>query len=404
MFNGLFNSNIVKSVFTPLLIWSDKKLSQLSAWLGALFLAGFVALTAVYSVTQPSVNWDMIAYLASAEMVEGDKDIKTVHKEVYAKVKNSVSPAEYKELAEGDSYRLRQSTDAEAFGSMLVMYKVKYLYIEAIRVLKPFLGGVKVMNTMSVVAGLVLGVVVIAWLWSAGALVLAPLFVGLFAFTGYAELMRNGGPDIVQAAIFSLGAYIYWRSSSWLSIIIATSLFLISFAIRPELLIVLTGLVLALVLFGGRAVVPAVATIGALLLYPVLTGAAGHPGWWTHFMFSLNTYSETLIGFDPDFNIIYYFTALVRGITYSLIQQSWLVLTLLAVLMRYILWRSDVQVDKTANLLFWGCLIGLGGKFVVFPIPDTRTYFTPLFVLYLSLSPAISTYLTAIFQRERAAA
>lgn len=399
MFNGLFNSNAAKGIFGPMLAWSDKTFGRLSAWLGGLLLAGFIALTAVYATTQPAVNWDMIAYLASAEMVEGDKDIQTVHRDVYAKIKDSVSPAEYDELATGDNYRLRQSTDAEAFGSMLVMYKVKYLYIEAIIALKPMLGDVNVMNVMSVVAGLVLGGVAIAWLWSAGALALAPIFVGLFAFTGYAELMRNGGPDIVQAAFFSLGAYIYWRNPSWISIIAATLLFLISFAVRPELLIVLIGLVLALALFGGRAIVPIVATVVGFLLYPLLTGAADHPGWWTHFMFSLRTYSETLVGFDPEFNIIYYFTALARGITYSLLQQSWLLLTLLAVLMRYMLWRSDVPMDKTANLLFWGCLFGLGGKFIVFPIPDTRTYFTPLFVLYLSLAPALKEYLVVNFQR-----
>lgn len=399
MFNGLFNNNIAEGIFAPLLTWCDERLGRLSAWLGALLLAGFIALTAIFAITQPVVNWDMIAYLASAEMVEGDKDIQTVHSQVYAQIKDSVSPAEFDALATGDSYRLRQSTDAEAFGSMLVMYKVKYLYVEAIRAFKPILGGVKAMNVMSVVAGLVVGAVTIAWLWSAGALPLAPLFVGLFAFTGYAELARNGGPDIVQAAFFSLGAYIYWRSPSWISIIAAILLFLISFAIRPELLIVLMGLVLALALFGGRAVVPIVATIAGFVLYPVLTGAADHPGWWTHFMFSLRTYSETLVGFDPEFNIIYYFTALARGITYSLLQQSWLLLTLLAVLMRYVLWRSDVAMDKTANLLFWGCLFGLGGKFIVFPIPDTRTYFTPLFVLYLSLAPALKDYLFSNLRR-----
>lgn len=401
MYNGLFNSSIAKGAFEPLLKWTDKTFGRLSAWLGGLFLAGFIALSAVYAITQPAVSWDMIAYLASAEMVEGDKDIETVHREVYAEIKESVSPAEYEELARGGNYRIRQSTDAEAFGSMLVMYKVKYLYIEAINALKPFFGPVKVMNVMSVAAGFVLGLVTMAWLWSAGALVLAPIFVGLFAFMDYPELMRNGGPDIVQAAFFAMGAYIYWRSSSWISAVVAILLFLVGFAIRPELLIIFIGLVTALTLFGGRAIVPIVATVAGFLLYPVLTGAADHPGWWTHFMFSLRTYSETLVGFDPEFNIIYYFTALARGIIYSLTQQSWLLLTLLAVLIRYVLWRSDVPMDKTANLLFWGCLFGLGGKFIVFPIPDTRTYFTALFVLYLSLAPALKDYLFVNFRRSR---
>lgn len=400
MFNGLFNSNTAKGVFEPLLTWSDETLRRFSVWLGALLLAGFFSLTAIYAVTQPLVNWDMIAYLASAEMADGDKDIETVHSQVYAQIKDSVSPAEYDELAAGDKYRLRQSTDAEAFGSMLVMYKVKYLYVEAIRLFKPMFGDVKVMNVMSVVASVVVGAIIIAWLWSAGALALAPLFVGLLAFIGYADLARNGGPDILQTGFFSLGAYIYWRSSSWISVAAAILLFVISFAIRPELLIILIGLVLALVLFGGRAIVPIVATITALILYPVLTGGAGHPGWWTHFMFSLRTYSETLVGFDPAFNIMYYLTALARGLIYSLLQESWLLLTLLAVLMRYVLWRSDVPMDKAANLLFWGCLFGLGGKFLVFPIPETRTYFTPLLIMYLSLAPALKTYLLINFRQS----
>lgn len=404
MFSGLFNSSIAQSLFGPLLSWIDETLGRINAWLGGLLLAGFIALTAVYAVTQPAVSWDMIAYLASAEMVEGDKDIETVHAQVYDQIKNSVSPAEYEELAAGDSYRLRQSTDAEAFGSMLVMYKVKYLYVEAINAFKPLFGDVKVMNVMSVVASLVLGAVTIAWLWSAGALALAPLFVGLMAFTGYGELTRVGGPDIVQSAFFTLGAYIYWRSPSWISVVAAILLFLISFAIRPELLIILIGLVLALGLFGGRAVVPMITTIAGFILYPLMTGAADHPGWWTHFMFSLNTYSETLVGFNPEFSLIHYFTALVRGITYSLVQQSWLLLTLIGVLIRYVLWRSNVPMDKTANLLFWGCLFGLGGKFIVFPIPDTRTYFTPLFVLYLSLAPALKDYLLASFRRSKVTA
>lgn len=399
MFSGLFHSDIAKGNFGPFLKWCDETLNHFSAWLGGLFLACFIALTSIYAIMQPVVNWDMIAYLASAEMVEGEKDIDVVHKDVYAKIKDSVSAAEYEELAGGDNYRLRQSTDPEAFGSMLVMYKVKYLYIEAINLLKPLFGDVKVMNVMSVVAGIVLGLVTIAWLWSAGALVLAPVFVGFLVIMGYPELMRNGGPDIVQAAFFTLGAYFYWRNPSWISATIAILLFLISFAIRPELLIVFIGLVLALIFFGGRATVPFVTMIAGFVLYPVLTGSADHPGWWTHFMFSLKTYSETLVGFDPEFNFIYYFIALARGGVYSLLQQSWLFLTLLAVLMRYVFWRSDVQMDKAANLLFWGCLFGLGGKFIVFPIPDTRTYFTALFVLYLSLAPALKDHLSFNFCR-----
>lgn len=391
---------MAKGLTQPLTMWMDEAFGRLSAWLGGLFLAGFIALTAIYAVTQPVVNWDMIAYLASSDMLDGEKDIETVHSQVYAQIKNSVSPTEYDELAADDQYRLRQSTDAQAFGSMLPLYKVKYLYVQAISALGPVFGHVQVMNLMSVAAAIVVGAVTIAWLWTAGALALAPMFIGLFAFTGFAELARNGGPDIVQAAFFALGAYFYWRSPSRISVLAAIALFLIGFAIRPELLIVLLGLVLALALFGGRAIVPVVASLLGVLLYPLLTSAAEHPGWWTHFMFSLKTYSETLVGFDPEFNIIYYVTALARGVIYSLVQQSWLLLTLLAVLIRYVLWRSDVPMDKTANLLFWGCLFGLGGKFIVFPIPDTRTYFTPLFVLYLSLAPALMNYICTNFRRS----
>lgn len=388
MNSGLINSEILSGRISSLMQIFQRLVRLYASVLGGLFLTGFILLMSLNAFTQPVYNWDMIPYLAATKL-DANMDIQTVHHNVYSEFQANTDPAIFTDLAEGDQYRMRQSTDAEAFGSMLPMYSVKFLYVELVRFMEPLFGGVESMHFISLFSAILLGVVAFCWLYCVGALALSPVICGLFIVTGVPQLAQSGGPDLLQAAIFVLAMIYIWRSNGKFTSIFAYVLLLIAFAIRPDLLLVLFAFVIASIVWGGRLWLVLITFTSAAAIYPVLTQMAGHPGWWTHFMFSLVTYSQTLVGFDPDFSVFYYARSIVRGLTFSILAQSWLILVVIAVIFRIFAYSKNIKFDRVLNLIFWACILGIMGKFVVFPIPDTRVYIAPLIGIYFALIPSL---------------
>ena len=81
----------------------------------------------VYSINNPIVEWDMLAYAASAETIHGASP-EEVHTRAYAQLKDRATAAEYERITNGNHYRQVMHEDAQAFNEQLPYYSIRVTF------------------------------------------------------------------------------------------------------------------------------------------------------------------------------------------------------------------------------------------------------------------------------------
>ncbi|MEO1745962.1 MAG: hypothetical protein AAFR13_05460, partial [Pseudomonadota bacterium] len=112
-----------------------------------------------------------------------------------------------------------------------------------------------------------------------------------------------------------------------------------------------------------------------------------HIGWWPHFVFSTVELQAVVTGFDPAFSLATMVTGYARGISVAFQHAEWPWLLALLASGRLLALARGITGDRRAEAVFLACLLGLGGKFLSFPLPDDRFYF--VFVAGMALSLAL---------------
>lgn len=107
-----------------------------------------------------------------------------------------------------------------------------------------------------------------------------------------------------------------------------------------------------------------------------------HTGWRAHFYFSCIEIQNTMVGFNPNFSISAYLHGIARGVMVSLKHNKWPMLIGLLIIGWGLLNASGKKNPKRGTILIWAALLGLSGKFIVFPLPDDRIYM-PLVMCFL---------------------
>ncbi|MEO1749056.1 MAG: hypothetical protein AAFR27_10675, partial [Pseudomonadota bacterium] len=92
-------------------------------------------------------------------------------------------------------------------------------------------------------------------------------------------------------------------------------------------------------------------------------------------------------GFDPAFSLKTMLTGYVRGLSVAFQHSEWVWLAMLLVAARLVALSYGVIGDRRAEALFAACFLGLGGKFLSFPLPDDRFYF--VFIAGMAMSLAL---------------
>jgi hypothetical protein len=152
------------------------------------------------------------------------------------------------------------------------------------------------------------------------------------------------------------------------------------------MIIFLFALILASAAFNGR-ILPALTAFGlAALAYAPVSHAGAHPGWWTHFYFTNVEIQNDMRGFHPPFSVRAYIEGVLRGISSSFRFQNWLTVFALLLLGWLALLRTGrIPRGGIPVILLTASILGIGGKFLVFPLPESRVYFPYLLILTLSL-------------------
>ena len=372
-----------------LLDWLIALVARFASPIGAAIFIGFIALTCIASAKFPHANWDLMPYVAASSEARF-QTVQEVHDYAYDAVREAVDPASFELLAKGDAYRQRQFTDANAFVSMLPMYKVKALYISLISALAPYTGEMGAIRLITLLSTLSTGLCVGLWLYREKAVAYAPVAVGMLMISGYPDIARLGSPDALFMALFTFGLYALTRKREMVAVL---ALFL-AFMVRSDTIAFLGILAVLFVLFRQISLGAFGAFVASAIAYSVLSQGAGHPGWWTHFWFSNVAQQMTMEGFHPDFSASIYVKALASGIVRCVTELAWPGLLVILVSAWAFLRSALGRIDPRTEVIFLALVGGIVARFILFPLPDARVhgaYLTPLFLLLL---PSIKTLLS----------
>ena len=360
--------------------------SHLTAWAAALWrraglltverlASAFFAITVLgmlgYAALRPAYNWDLIPYAATALENRYDNPVD-LHAETWRQIEADITtPAHLYTLQSGNPYNRDQYENPDHFASQLSMYRVKVGYIAVIRALEPVFGLVRSINLISLAGFTAFAGLSYFWLSRAGARTSLVFAVPLFLLAGAYEMATVATPDMAVGAI-SVGALMAIRNGkAWtgMSILAASVLF------RPDNLILIFALLLTALAFGWKARAYLTAFAAAFAAVVLIADAGGHPGWWAHFWFSNVQIQNDMAGFHPDFSLAAMAKGYMRGLIVGVLNNDWPPLLIGFVGAWALLGRAGKITGKIDHGLLFALMIGIGGKFASFPLPDDRFYF-----------------------------
>ena len=348
--------------------------------LGLLFFSVFLVGLFAINLIKPEYNWDMAAYLASA-LQDNSLSDQALHTKVWGLMKSHAGEAQYYKLTAGNPYNLHNFQNPDAFVSMLPMYDVKVGYVGLIKYAGQIAEPVKAALWISILSSLVVGITCLFWMKRQEFLQAAPIVASIMLLSGYFYMGRIVTPDLLVAAFFLIGCERFLRGKDWW----AVGLFFLAFLVRPDTILFLFAFLLAALAFNGQKLPALAGFIAAVGAYLWITSGSNHPGWWAHFYFSCIEIQNTMVGFNPDFSVFTYLKGVARGLMVSLKDNNWpMLLTMMLMAWAY-LQNSGVTTNRRSATLMVAILLSIGGKFIVFPLPDDRTFMPFLLAFALVL-------------------
>lgn len=357
--------------------------------IGVALFSAYVLLTALTAVVLPDANWDMLAYVAAAGEATHPTP-EALHDYAYGAVKDAVSPQDYSALTDDDGgYRSHMATDPAGFHSMLPMYRVKFLYVEALSTLTNAMQPVAAMRAIQVFATLFFGAVILFWLRSAGALALAPVLAAVLMAAEFAYVARCNTPDLLASALLMAGLYAHISRREGATALLLT----LAVLTRPDNVIFVGLFAVLLVAFRQWSWGALAATVASFASYFAIAHWAGHPGWWPHLYFSSIEEQMNMDGFDPAFSVAAYGKAFANAVVRAITFNTWVGVAVLALAGWYATDRAGFRLDKRAGVVMAALVLAVLAKFVVFPIHDGRIYFPNLILPFLLLaSPLLALW------------
>lgn len=260
-----------------------------SRWTSALFgllALALLCLGLLRTVRQleahPALNWDMLPAMALA-LEWQEKDPVELHTQTYATAKLELAPETYAALTSG-GVREARAADPAAFHEHLPFYRARVLYSIAVRLLHE--QGVKLsdatwwipLGCYALAAFLFLG-------WAAGhvSLAVAALFaLGLAHTPALLNQANTSSADGMAALFVYFGA---WALVERRLFFVAAGMFTLAIAARPDTLILIGFLSVALMVFTRGDERPNIAGLLVWLaasagVYFWLSNFAGEYGWW----------------------------------------------------------------------------------------------------------------------------
>ena len=271
--------------------WQKGLLSALALVLSALVLARTIA----QANQAPALNWDMLPAMALALAWEENDQVE-VHRSAYQHARDELAPETFRELT-APGVRQARSQDPAAFHEHLAFYRARVLYTLAVLVLYK-LGAPLAAATWQVSLGAYALSSVLFALWARRRmpLALASIFaLGIAHTPGLLKLASYSTADGMATFLLCLGAYLLVERRAFPA---AALVFTLSILARPDSVILIFFLALALFLFEERERRPGIPALAGWLAlsaaaYLAVQRFAGEYGWWPLFTTIVSRHSGT---------------------------------------------------------------------------------------------------------------
>lgn len=349
---------------------------------------GFIAMLFALAVFQPGYSFDLVAYLGAA-LQQFDPGASPM--QAWELTRQAVPEDVYRDLTNAYEYRVVQSSDEAAFVSNLPLYSAKMGYIYLLGWTAGLLGWIAAANWISLAAGLLLGLVCLVWMARENCLQAAPVVAVALLALNYFDALRYPSPDVVATALAMAAAYLWIRArEDW-----AMALFFVAFLFRPDTMLFVFALLLASLAFSLPKLRTLLVFAAMLVCSALIKGQIDHPGWWVHYYFSNVQIQNTLVGFEPAFSLFAFAKGQARGVWMSLTQFNWPILLTFALAALIAMQRAGMAFPTRHAAVLLACVLAIGGKFLVFPLPDDRLYMALIMTIILVLAEILRPQLAA---------
>lgn len=372
-------------------------------WCVAIALAYWFALSvsSVVNWARPGSSYDMVPYLGlvAAEDVNDDEQVRAA---AYHELREVADPEEWRNLTGQNAYVRQMRADPALFSRDLGYYRIKWGYIGPARLLSQWMEPYSALRLINLMATLLFLGLLLFLLWSSK-VVQGTLLIGPVLMAGLLEyVIRSTTPDMLALAMTALLLTGWLRRSTFL--FAAASAFAV--AVRPDMLFLICGIFGAALLFGARRGAAGLALALSLLVFAAARLSTPYPGWWQHVSAALYGPSA-VIGGAPDLSLASYVTSWLMQFAKIAATGTYLHVMLLLLVTYLGLSRRASAAVRHQDVIFYGALIGLAARMLLFPSIEARLFLPTLFILtmltIIRLRPDFSkglAFASAVVQRR----
>ncbi len=337
-----------------------------------------IVLTSVFflisGVTNPSYNWDIVAYVAAANQQDGLSG-KELSSATYNEIRSQVDADTFKELTVGEYVDI-VFQDPRSLEQQMPFYTIKVAYIQLMHLLKTI--GISYTSSTYIISAIFTSASV--------------LMIGLFLFhfgvpmlwlpvvatvAGYGTIASYSTPDAMGCFFALLLIYSTVRGGKASYVISA-----IQPAVRTDL-VILSILAMAFRFYHNRSFYALLSAAAALVLYFIINRIAGNYGWLNLFNFTFIKITPYPKSMEISHHIRAYLNAYITGFG-NLISSRHI---LIYVLVSYIFFVKQMykRLNLEINTITTMCLLYGAAHFALFPEYEDRFFVFPASLLLLSL-------------------
>lgn len=352
----------------------------------AVIYTAAVIYSAWHGVAHPVRNWDMMGYIGCI-IASDTADPTEIHDRMLAEIKPVVWPALYDEYSQKNPL----SADAGNFYRQLPFYRIKPLYVAAVKLTNSLGAGLAASTWYVSTFSYIVMAAALAW-WrpeqanrGAWLLCLSALtvlgYLPLGTFAGYST------PDPMSLMFFVLAFVLWTRRKSLAGYTICNLLCVLT---RPDALIQVVIITAYFVLFSAKdlRMKPASAAIAAgvsLAGYLSVQLAMDGPGWVPIFYRGFINDNFDFTTQEAHLTVAQYFAAIFAGIWRELVNPRFIFFVLLSLgaLVEAYRRRATVRLEWVWLILAaWACF---SARMALFPSTDER-YFYGYYLLMIIAS------------------
>ncbi len=177
--------------------------------LGIMLLSIFLILLAWYALSFPTLNFDLLLYIASYLSANTDNAVE-LHASTYSLLRDYSGLDQFRSFVSSGPYAIDLYEDPEKFASQINMYKIKPLYILAASMFaRAGMHPILAFQLLSLISCLMICVILYSWLSRYASHIKSALIVIFFALgSRMFDLPRVVIPDTFSAMILFIGVWL----------------------------------------------------------------------------------------------------------------------------------------------------------------------------------------------------